>query len=85
MVAVATENQLQIIIETHSDHIINGLRIAIKDKKIDRSDVSIQFFDRKGAMYSPDILTIRVDANGTLSDNPIDFMDEWTRQMLALL
>ena len=85
MVAVATEKQLQIIIETHSDHIINGLRIAIKNKNIDRDDVSIQFFDRKGAMYSPDILTIRVDANGTLSDNPIDFMDEWTRQMLALL
>ena len=28
---------------------------------------------------------IKVDKNGTLSDNPEDFMDEWTQQMLTLL
>lgn len=85
MVAVAMKKQLQIVVETHSDHIINGLRIAVKKGDVDRKDVSIQFFDRKGQNHSPDILTIKVDANGTLSDNPADFMDEWTIQMLKLL
>ena len=36
-------------------------------------------------MHSPDVLPIRIDDNGTLSENPTDFMDEWTKQMLDLL
>ena len=64
MVAVATGKKLQIIIETHSDHIINGLRIAVKKRYISREEVSIHFFDRKESMHSPDVLPIRIDENG---------------------
>lgn len=85
MVTVATQNNLQIILETHSDHIINGLRIAVKRKNVNRKDISILFLDRNSQRQSPEILTIKVDYNGTLSDNPTDFMDEWTKQMLKLL
>ncbi|MBE6283195.1 MAG: DUF3696 domain-containing protein [Mediterranea massiliensis] len=85
MVTMAIHNNLQIILETHSDHIINGLRIAVKKNKVGRNGVSILFLDRKSQRQSPDILTIRVDNNGTLNDNPTDFMDEWTKQMLELL
>lgn len=85
MVGISQKKNLQIILETHSDHIINGLRISVKNKKIDRKDVAIQFIDRKSSKHSPDVLNIKVDENGTLSDNPTDFMDEWTRQMIALL
>jgi len=85
MVLISNQKNLQIILETHSDHIINGLRIAVKKEKLDRHDVTIQFLDRKSVNESPEIKTIKVDSNGTLSDNPIDFMDEWTQQMLDLL
>ena len=85
MVYVSNKKNLQIILETHSDHIINGLRIAVKKGNLNRLDVTIQFLDRNIVNESPNILTIKVDENGTLSNNPKDFMDEWTLQMLELL
>ncbi len=86
MIKYANSKNLQFILETHSDHIINGLRISVKNKKIQRSQVSILFFDRGDEQnLCPTIQHIQVDHNGTLSDNPVDFMDEWTAQMLALL
>lgn len=85
MILMSNQNNLQIILETHSDHIINGLRIAVKKGNLNRKDVSIQFLDRGKIENSPEIQIICIDENGTLSDNPTDFMDEWTRQMLDLL
>ena len=74
------------ILETHSDHIINGLRLAIKNNTIGRSDASVLFFDRgKDDFGTPEIEQILIDSHGSLSNEPEDFMDEWTRQMLALL
>lgn len=33
LIALAAINNIQIIIETHSDHIINGIRVAVKENK----------------------------------------------------
>ena len=85
MVRIASEKNLQVILETHSDHIINGLRIAIKKKQLDRQDVFILFVDRDKPQDSPEIRHILIDQNGTLSENPSEFMDEWTNQMIDLL
>ena len=45
----------------------------------------IQFVDRMSDHDTPIVRMIKVDQNGTLSENPTDFMDEWTKQMLELL
>lgn len=86
LVKYSNKNQLQIILETHSDHIINGLRIAVKDKDITPSETSILFLDRKDDDRSnPVVETIKIDQRGALSKQPKDFMDEWTRQMIELM
>ena len=46
MVEYAKKKNLQLFVETHSDHVVNGLRIAVKNKTIDCQDVSILHFDR---------------------------------------
>lgn len=73
-----------IFIITNSEHIINRCRIAKKEKEI--SELEIQFFpfdknDYRGKNY----IEIKTDINGTLSEYPKDFMDEWTNQLLKLL
>ena len=45
LIALAAQAGVQIIIETHSDHIFNGLRKAIATKKIDKDNVKIHFFE----------------------------------------
>jgi len=81
----AKAKELQIFMETHSDHVINGLRIAVRKKDIDRKDVSILHFERDANNNeSPKFEQIKVDNKGNLSAYPEDFMDEWTKQLLEL-
>jgi predicted ATPase len=44
MVLVA-QSGVQIFVETHSDHIFNGIRKAISQKKIDKEKVTVHFFE----------------------------------------
>ena len=69
------------LIETHSDHVINGMRIAMKEKVLETQDAYILYFSDT----SNHVQVITSDRNGTLSDYPDDFMDEWTLQMLKLV
>ncbi len=81
----ALEKQLQVFMETHSDHVVNGIRIAVKKGEIDHSDVSILHFERDADVkLAPRFKQIKVDRQGNLSNYPEDFMDEWTKQLLEL-
>lgn len=87
MLAYAAQKGVQIFVETHSDHIINGLRVAAKNKKLDPQNVKIFYFNRilnSSEQYS-DIEEILVDKNGELSNYPTGFLDEWNEQLMELL
>jgi predicted ATPase len=46
LLAMAAQSGAQVVIETHSDHIFNGVRKAIATKKIDNDNVKIHFFEQ---------------------------------------
>lgn len=74
---------VQIIIETHSDHFLNAVRVAIKEKIINNTDTKIYFFNREGQKSTyEDIL---VDTNGKIGKWPKGFFDEWDIQLEKLL
>ena len=73
------------MIETHSDHIVNGMRIAVKQQKLKPSDCIIVHFAHEHKDVNPIVDFITCDKNGMLNDYPDDFMDEWTQQMLMLV
>ncbi len=87
LIEQAKERDLQILLETHSDHIVNGLRIAVKQGMIDRNDAIVHYFERDefNCCKSPVVTTIRMDEQGELSSYPEDFMDEWTKQLVKLV
>jgi len=87
LIALSAANGAQLFIETHSDHIINGIRVAVKEGLINKNDVNISYFDKittEFEQYSQ-VTQIKVDENGELSDYPKDFMDEWNNQLLKLI
>jgi len=87
LMALAAANGAQLFVETHSDHILNGIRVAIKATDIPKQDVNIMFFDKitsNQEQYSR-ITEIKVDEKGELSEYPIDFLDEWNNQLLNLI
>ncbi len=69
----AVASGLQIIVETHSDHIVNGVRKAVKNQIINHNNVSVQFFsnDKKARVVS-----LLVDQKGSLDKWPKGFFDQ---------
>lgn len=66
-------NGVQVIVETHSDHVINGLRAAAAiDETISPSDVMILFFGDRGV----ELERITVTPQGSLSQWPAGFFDQ---------
>ena len=45
LIALAAQSGVQIIIETHSDHIFNGIRKAIAGGKIEKGKVKVHYFE----------------------------------------
>ena len=75
---------------------INGIRVAVKKRVLKSADVNIAFFERKEhcvvddeGKESREIFTtvrdIKVGENGSLSEYPEDFMDEWNNQLMRLM
>ncbi|WP_350017212.1 DUF3696 domain-containing protein [Rhodanobacter sp. IGA1.0] len=68
---------VQVILETHSDHVINGIRLAVgKMKYIACEAVSLLFFDSSESGL-PLVQRISVSDRGTLSDWPEYFFDQY--------
>ena len=87
LIALTAQNDVQIIIETHSDHIINGIRVAIKENPELKDEAIIFYFDKivtDTEQYSR-ITNIEIDKNGELSEYPKDMLDEWGNQLFKLM
>lgn len=87
LIALVAKNDVQIIIETHSDHILNGIRVAVKEANelVDRTIVFYfekEFTDTE--QYSK-VTNIEIDRNGELSEYPQYLLTEWSNQLLKLL
>jgi predicted ATPase len=73
--AFMANSGLQVIIETHSEHVINGIRLAIIKKKIASDKVSILFFSENKDGHFKNNLIAPNDL-GDLNDYPYGFFDQ---------
>ena len=85
LMALAAQNGVQILAESHSDHIINGVRVAVKENLIDKNNVSVYYFDRKQSSHETKITHIKMDKFGELSHYPEGLLDEWNNLLMRLL
>lgn len=80
---------VQVVIETHSDHIISGIQLACKEhdqnpcKGLDKKLVSLNYFNFNIDEGS-NIQIIEIKDNGTLSFQPQGFFDQIEKSMLSL-
>ena len=85
LMALAAQNGVQLIIETHSDHIFDGIRIATKENKISNKKLSVIFFDRKQDEHITEITNIIIDSNGRIDKMPKNFFDQFDINLSKLL
>lgn len=87
--AVAAQSGVQIILETHSDHIVNGARIQgknfySKNRGISRENIVINHL-RQNKEGTREVEEISISSNGKLSKYPNDFLlNQWTDDMAKL-
>jgi predicted ATPase len=74
--AMVANSGINVIIETHSDHLINGIQIAVAEKKINNDAVTINFFSHKEKSIQPDVQPISITEKGELSEWPNGFFDQ---------
>lgn len=74
---------VQIIIETHSDHVLNGIRRSVKSKGIDESKVAFYFFNNR-AFNESQIISPQIDENGRIDHWPNGFFDQFDKDISFL-
>lgn len=87
LISLAASTKAQLFIETHSDHILNGIRVAVKENLVDRQNVNILYFDKETTEKEQftKVTHIKIDSKGELNDYPNNFLDEWSNQLLKLV
>jgi predicted ATPase len=84
------QNGVQILVETHSDHILNGILVACKrfeqdGQGIDRNLVRIHSFDRDDTTHSTRATEIQVLPGGRIDRQPDGFFDQIEKDMRTIL
>ena len=76
---------VQIIVETHSDHVLNGIRLAAKSRAIAADNVAVHFFPpgQAGGGFTP--TSPKLDADGRLDAWPAGFFDQFDLALSKLL
>ncbi|MEZ4829670.1 MAG: DUF3696 domain-containing protein [Bacteroidia bacterium] len=85
--ALAAASGTQIMLESHSDHILNGIRVAIKQGVLSHEDTKVYYFQREAESpdHSSRVIPIHIDATGRADEWPDGFFDEWDKQLDLLL
>ena len=74
---------VQVILETHSDHLLNGIRRVVKAEQIDSSDVMLHFFKERGSEGSQ-VVSPTIDAQGGLDVWPEGFFDQMELDLVTI-
>jgi len=75
---------VQVVIETHSDHVLNGIRRAVRSRMLSSGDVALHFFrprlEDEGQGESQ-VQSPILDADGNIDSWPDGFFDQFDRDM----
>jgi predicted ATPase len=91
LIALAAENGVQVLIETHSDHLLNGIRVMTKGDpkwgKIQSEKTQIHYFtsdtiEENELRYK---ISFKIKDDGGIERWPKGFFDEWDNNLDDLL
>ena len=78
-----TKRHNRFLIETHSDYIVDRVRISVRQGLLKPEDVSILYFEPSGSTV--DIHNLHLDAHGNLQDAPAGYREFFLRETDRLL
>ena len=75
----------QVFVETHSEHVLNGIRRMVKQTILSPDGVRFHFFARTLNAVEPSVSVIPVSAAGDISSWPDGFFDQLDRDLSIIL
>ncbi|NBH82425.1 DUF3696 domain-containing protein [bacterium C-53] len=83
LLAECAGNGIQLFVETHSDHVMNGIRISVKKKSIVNTWVKLFFVEKeiRGNECVHSVKKPMILPNGKLNFWPDGFFDEWEKAL----
>ncbi|MBK8233292.1 MAG: DUF3696 domain-containing protein [Candidatus Eisenbacteria bacterium] len=78
------QSGVQVILETHSDHVLNGIRRAIGEQNVLDADRAIAHFFDMESEAEPSITALRFTPAGGVSQWPRRFFDQYQLDVAAL-
>lgn len=83
MIALAASCGIQIVLETHSEHVMDGIRIAVKQKMINSKQVLFHYLSKDNHGQTK-IISPKLDDNGKLDSWPKGFFDQTLKNRAIL-
>ena len=76
--ADAARAGIQLLVETHSDHVLNGVRRAVKESRLSADQVAIHFF-RPRSEGQTQVMSPNMDDSGNIDYWPDGFFDQFDK------
>ncbi len=85
--AIAAKNGVQLLVESHSDHFLNGIRVAVKQKVVDARNIKVFFLQRDihNSIHASEVMHPNIDDQGRIDCWPDGFFDQWDKELDQLL
>jgi len=83
--SIASSCGVQIIVETHSEHFLNSIRVATKKQILKPEQSQIYFFEKDKDHLESKPKKLNIDKDGKIDNWPKGFFDEYANQLDELL
>jgi len=85
LMALAACSGVQVIVETHSEHVLNGARIIVRKGVLDFDDMNVMFISRDDTLPESKIDFLKINEMGQLETWPEGFFDQQALDMQTLI
>ncbi len=85
LLALAAENGVQLFVETHSDHILYGLRIAVKERDLSKDKLKIYYLQRDENEPFSTAFDIQIDEHGRMERSARKYFNEFEGHLDKLM
>jgi predicted ATPase len=83
---IAATNGVQLFIESHSDHFLNGVRVVVREGIVRHDYIKLFYLERNDlGTHATEVISPTIDKNGRIDIWPKGFFDESDRLLEKLL
>ena len=75
----------QVFVETHSEHVVNGMRRMIRQEQLKAEELRLHYFSIPPGEFAPKVDPITVREDGNLSHWPDGFFDQLDKDLEVIL